>query len=142
MKVLALDLGDSWIGVAISDYLGMIARPYKTVPLASLEPDLKQIIKDEGIKTIVVGHPKTMRGTESEQTKKVASQREELQKKFPDITWVTWDERLSSKRALTTIKPPHKGGGDKKRVHAVAAAFILSSYLDYIHIHSKNNNSE
>ncbi len=36
MKILALDLGNSWTGVAISDALKIIARPYKTIATTNL----------------------------------------------------------------------------------------------------------
>ena len=54
-----------------------------------------------------------------------------LAEKFPEITWIMWDERLSSKRAQVA-----KVGGKKKKTsedklkeHAIAAAFILDLYL-------------
>ena len=71
MKILALDIGDKWTGTAVSDPLGIIARPYKTVETKELEIFLSETIGSENIEKIIVGYPKTMRGTESEQTKKI-----------------------------------------------------------------------
>lgn len=127
MKTLALDLGDAWIGTAISDELGITARPYRTIKPKELTEFIETITKSESIKTIVVGYPKTMRGTESEQTKKIVAQKEALQARFPDITWILWDERLSSKQAAG-IKPI-KNKEDKIAAHSIAAALILTSYL-------------
>jgi len=130
MKMLALDVGDKWTGSAISDPLGILARPYKTVSTAELEIFLSETIGSENIKKIVVGYPKTMRGTESEQTKKIKEVKEKLEKIFDAVPWVLWDERLSSKRAASVKKAKTKD--DKKMSHSVAAAFILDSYLTFV----------
>lgn len=99
MKIFALDLGDKWIGSAISDGLKMTSRPYESIAAEQIIPFIKKTLEQEYIDTIVVGYPKTMGGTESEQTKKIIAQKEELEALFPKVTWILWDERLSSKRA-------------------------------------------
>jgi len=129
MKILGLDLGDQWVGTAISDELGMFARPYKTVQLHELDNFLKTTIAEHNISTIIVGYPRTMRGTESDQTKKVREKKEELEKQYPAITWMLWDERLTSKQADKLKKAKTKE--EKIESHSIAAAFILSSYLDH-----------
>jgi len=127
MKILALDPGDRWIGIAISDPLGIIARPYETVDAKKLIPFLRTLFKEEQIGTVVVGYPKTLRGTQSEQTKKTLTQAAELKQAFPDIEWILWDERLTSQEAQRMARQsPTK---DKKLVHARAAAIILTAYL-------------
>ncbi len=129
MKILALDTGDVWTGVAISDGRAIIAQPYETIKANKLIDFLQTTLAKEQIETIVVGHPKTMRGTESEQTKKVVALVEQLKQQFPDISWVLWDERLTSKQAAALKKIKTKE--DKIKSHAIAAALILSSYLEY-----------
>ncbi len=129
MKIVALDVGDVWTGSAISDELGITARPYETVKTAELMPFLEDLIKNESIGTIVIGYPKTMSGTQSEQTKKVIAQKEKLKTAFPDINWALWDERLSSKQAAGIKKTKSKE--DKIASHSVAAAVILTGYLLY-----------
>ena len=136
MKILALDLGDQWVGIAISDTLHIIAKPYTTVSLKELSVFLTKTLKEESIDTIVVGYPQTLRGTESQQTKKIVAQKEVLEKDFPSLTWVLWDERLSSKHAQTVGKK-----GDKLHIHAKAAAVILDSYLLHLHFKREQNNS-
>lgn len=130
MRILGLDLGDKWVGTALSDPLGVIAKPYKTIPLDELPEFIAQLLTEQTIKTIVIGYPKTLKGTESEQTKKVVAQKEQLVQSFPDINFVLWDERLSSKRAEELKKGTSKQ--DKLKIHAKAAAFILDSYLSYL----------
>lgn len=132
MKTVALDIGDVWTGSAISDELGITARPHQTVKSIDLVTFLDNLIKNEPIDTIVVGHPKTMGGTESEQTKKVVLKKNELTSIFPQITWILWDERLSSKQASNIKKTKNKD--DKIASHSVAAAIILTNYLMYASI--------
>lgn len=127
MKVFALDLGDVWTGSAISDPLGITARPYKTILATQLIPFLQEVIPLEEITDIVIGLPKTMQGKDSAQTNKVVAQKQELEKLFPDITWHFWDERLSSKQAAHTKKAHTKE--DKRMAHSIAAAIILTGYL-------------
>jgi len=132
MKIIGLDLGDKWTGMAISDALGMFARPLKTIEAKTIMKALGELLTQERISTVVVGLPKTMKGTDSEQTKKVLEQFEALKTKFPQLTWVLWDERLTSKQATSLrISQGKKGTAEHKhQEHAVAAAFILQGYLD------------
>ena len=133
MKILALDIGDRWIGVAISDPLGILPRPYDTTKASDLYDFLEKVITKEHISTIVVGLPTTMRGTESEQTKKIISLTRELEEKFPHIQWKLWDERLTSKQAASIKSAKTKE--QKLQSHAIAAALILQTYLDYKRFH-------
>jgi putative Holliday junction resolvase len=133
MKILGLDIGDVWTGTALSDALGITARPHKTAETNKLVQFLTDLFKQENINTIVVGYPKTMKGTESDQTKKVVAAKEMLEKKFPEKTWILWDERLSSQRASSLKQARTKE--EKIQSHSVAAAFILGSYLDYLAFH-------
>lgn len=132
MKILALDIGDRWTGSAISDPLWLLARPYKTVETTELKSFLEKIIAKEQIDTIVVGHPKTLKGTTSQQTEKIEKATKELEQLFPTVTWKLWDERLTSKMASRTKKEKTKE--DKLHSHSIAAAFILDSYLSYLQI--------
>jgi putative holliday junction resolvase len=129
MKIVALDIGDVWTGVALSDPLHIIARPYTTIETQQLSAFITTLAEKESFSTVVVGYPKTMRGTESEQTRKIVAYKEQLAQQFPHYTWILWDERLSSKRAAHLKKTYSKE--DKLRAHALAAASILETYLQY-----------
>jgi putative holliday junction resolvase len=136
MRILALDLGDKWVGSAISDPLGITCKPLKTVELNALKSFLQQVLHEYNISVVVVGYPKTFSGTESDQTKKIVKLKEELEQEFvtvnfTDIKWVLWDERLSSKRALE-IQGGKYDSESKRQNHSLAAAFILQSYLDHL----------
>ncbi len=130
MKILALDLGDVWTGTAISDSLKMLARPYETVKTKDLETFLVDLFKKERISTVVVGHPKTLRGTDSDQTRTIVTMKEELEKNFPLLIWVLWDERNSSKQAQAIGVPRN----DKQKIHSIAAALVLETYLMHLEI--------
>ncbi|MGE0009329.1 MAG: Holliday junction resolvase RuvX [Candidatus Babeliales bacterium] len=130
MKLLGLDIGDQWTGIAISDDLHIIASPHHTVASKYLESTLTKLFGTEKIQTVVVGYPITMKGTESDQTRKVVAHKEELAQLFPFIEWVLWDERLSSKQA-NAIKHA-KTKEEKLKQHSMAAALILKSYLDHL----------
>ena len=125
MKILALDLGDAWVGTALSDALGILATPYQTVPFNELRPFLKTFFTKEKVATVVVGYPKTLKGTESEQTKKIIKEKELLEVEFPSYSWILWDERLTSKQAQQKMSPKDP----KQKVHSIAAALILETYL-------------
>lgn len=128
MKILALDLGDKHVGTAISDALGMFARPYQTTSADQLTAFLTQLFTKETIETIIIGYPRTLRGTKSEQTLKVEQHKLELEQLFPEKKFIFWDERLTSKSAEQHKKIKTKE--DKLNSHSIAAAIILSGYLD------------
>jgi putative holliday junction resolvase len=128
VKIAALDLGDAWIGIAIADPLGIVARPYKTIKPLELTDTIKTLYTQDNVTTIVVGDPQTLRGTASQQTLKTREQLVQLEQQFPAIQWVLWDERLTSKQAAGIQKGHTKE--EKQKQHAVAAALILRSYLD------------
>lgn len=128
-KIIALDLGDQWVGIAISDILQMLAKPYITVPAHELVLALTTLFKKEALEMVVVGYPKTMKGTHSKQTEKVLEIKDTLEKTFPEMQFILWDERLSSKRAdLLSHKKTKEAA---LQSHARAAAFILDSYLTF-----------
>lgn len=128
-KVLGLDPGDQWTGTAISDALGFTAKPLETIQTEELESWLAKILVKYSFKEIVIGYPLTLRGTQSEQTKKTIQLKETLATLFPQIKWTLWDERLTSKKAETLKRAKTKE--EKRQAHSIAAAFILQSYLDY-----------
>ncbi len=126
---MALDLGDAWVGTALTDPLRFFAKPYKTVATDQLETFLQETFAKEKISIVVVGYPKTMQGTESDQTRLVVATKEKLEAMFPAQQWVLWDERLSSKQARTMKNPKNKA--EKLEQHSIAAAIILGSYLPF-----------
>ena len=131
MKIIAFDLGDVHTGIARADELGFCAAPYTTVATKNLIAWIKQALIDKLFDTVVIGLPKTLKGTESQQTKKVIEYKENLEKLFPTVTWILWDERLTSKQARAL--KPKKIKQEKDKEHAIAAALILQGYLESLH---------
>ena len=131
-RVLGLDYGDSRIGLALSDPLKLIASPLKTISNKSSEfikKKLSDLIIDNDIELIVVGLPISMKGKETEQTKKVKLFIESI--KCFDIPIFTQDERLSSisaKKSLIIQKI--KTGQNKQLIDSTAAAIFLQQFLD------------
>ncbi len=130
-KIMALDLGDAWIGIAVTDITGMFARPVTTVATKDIDSVLAKLVRDEKIKTVIVGYPRTMKGGESDQTRKIIAQKERLAQTFPEQEFILWDERLSSQRAQA-LAPKKKSPEEKLKEHARAAAFILDSYTTFL----------
>ena len=68
MRILGLDLGSKTVGMAVSDYLGIIANPIGTLRIEenNLEQALelvKEEVKKQGAEKIVLGLPKNMNGS-------------------------------------------------------------------------------
>lgn len=140
-RIAALDLGDAWTGIALSDPTGTLAKPHTTVAANELVVALTTLLPEFNVATVVVGYPKTMKGAVSHQTQRVEKLFALLQKTFPAYQWILWDERLSSKRASAVQK--EQGGKNfqeqRRKSHAIAAAFILDSYLTFLHAQQQDS---
>ena len=132
-RILALDYGEKRVGLAISDIMKIIAKPFKTLSNTSdksIINELKIIIVEKSIEKIVVGLPTTMNNQESKQTKIVNQFIDQL-KTAVDIPVISYDERLTSieaKRSL--ISQGIKTGYNKGAVDMTAAAIFLQNHLD------------
>ena len=133
MKILALDLGDKWVGLAISDPSRRHSFPLRTIEAAQLNNLLPKIVAEEQVCCIVYGLPFTLKGTIGSQLQKVENQIAAF-KKCPvlqNLEWVGIDERFSSQGALHVLHQQNKKiGNNKTKEHAVVAALLLQSYLD------------
>src|SRR5215469_12803336 len=133
MRVMALDVGDKTIGVAVSDALLLTAQARPTLRRKNLKSDLEAlrlIVAENEVHEIVVGQPLHMDGKPSAQSDKVARFAEEL-RKVVDLPIVFWDERLTSFEAEQHLE--EMGMNWRKRrdhVDKIAAMIILQNYLD------------
>jgi len=132
--VLALDVGDRTIGVAVSDALGVAAHPVETIRRTKLAVDLERIaslVREREATEVVVGLPRMMDGSLGIQAEKVQAFADAL---IPEISVpvTLWDERLSTVAAERALIA---SGLTRKRrkgvVDQVAAVFFLQGYLDY-----------
>src|SRR5207237_6994050 len=98
MRVMALDVGEKTIGVAISDALLLTAQARPTIQRKDLKSDidlLRRLAEENEVHEIVVGQPLHMDGKESRQSQKVARFADEV-RKILNIPIIFWDERLTS----------------------------------------------
>jgi len=130
-RIMGVDFGDSRIGVALSDPLGIMATPLKIINRTEEEKDISaliDIINENEVGSVVIGLPISMDGTLGKQAEKVKEFAGELGKKI-DIPVEFKDERLSTVVAKNLVREARKTDR-KTRYDAAAAALILQSYLD------------
>ena len=134
-RILGIDYGSSKIGLALSDPLKIIAKPFETIDNISDEKSLKIIcsmIDEYFISEIVIGLPITLKNSFSKQTSIVEKFIELLKEKL-SIKITVVDERLSSIEAKKSlIQQGVKTGLNKKEIDKTAAALFLQSYLNTI----------
>ena len=131
-RVMGIDFGEVKIGVAISDPLKMISSPYVTINRKKT-PDyiseIKKIVEDKNVESIVVGYPLTLSGNKSKQTQLTESFINQLERSL-DAMIYTCDERLSSQEAQRYLKEKGvKIGYNKEKVDQISASIILSQFL-------------
>ncbi len=120
MSIIAIDFWKKrvWIAVAVE----WIAIPHKIIERHLILQEIKKIIKDRNVSTIVLWDPLNMDWSISETSKKVREFSDSLSSLFPNIKIILLDERLSSFEAsFVNDKIWEKDD--------IAASIILSSYL-------------
>lgn len=134
-RIVAFDIGDKRIGVALSDPFGEYAIPsdtyFRSGDLTKDVQAVADIASREGAGVIVCGLPLNADGTESVQTVKTARFIEAL-KRVSALPVVTEDERYTTKEArqtLVSIGVSTKKDKRKKNIDSIAAAYILEGYL-------------
>ena len=130
-RYLAVDFGDVRIGLALSDPLKIISSSYKTLKNTGLEnilSELKDIIINEEVELIVLGHPLGLDGNKTEKTLQVEQFYEKL--KETGIPVKLYDESFSTVRAHRIIHDMgKKTGKNKEMVDMLAAQVILEDYM-------------
>ncbi len=133
MRILALDIGEKRIGLAISDEMGLLAHPVKTLKWENKEKlvsDLEQIIREKNIIELVIGMPYNMKGLYSKKTEEIQEIKNFLASTLK-ISIVEEDERLTTKMAERTLHDlGKKPSRNRDKIDQIAAMHILQSYLD------------
>ncbi len=133
-RILGIDFGERRIGVAVSDSNGWIAQGLDTIEAS--EPEIVlgkvgELILEHEVRTVVIGLPMNMDGTESAMAKTVQAFAEKIEDRTGcDV--IRWDERLTSaaaERAMAEMERPSRRR--KTEIDRIAATLILQSYLDY-----------
>jgi putative Holliday junction resolvase len=137
-RILALDVGERRVGVAISDEKQILARSLTVVHRRSKAQDfetLAQLVREHAVSAIVVGLPLDADGTEGQQARRCRRYAAALSETLVAQQLVTplifYDESLSTVDAAEImIASGRKRRDRRRRIDAVAAAVILQSYLD------------
>lgn len=128
-KIMALDVGTKRIGVALSDYLHVIAVPNVCIQRKPEEKAIEEIIKiakENNVEKIVVGLPKNMDGTIGDQAKDCI----EFSQKIIGFDIILEDERLTSEEAEERLRERKVDfRKNKGLVDIESACVILEQYL-------------
>ena len=131
--VLALDLGEKLVGVAISDERLVTARrlpPLKRSNWKKLLQDVRNLLERFDAQTVVVGLPLRMDGTEGDAAENVRRVALNLARSVPQRVYLQ-DERLTSLAAIENLKAEGlKADEIPSLIDGEAAALILRDFLD------------
>jgi len=133
MRVLAVDPGERKIGLAISDPVGVVARPLATFDHESRGADAARIVAvaaEHGVELILVGQALEASG----EVGPAARHAEYLATSIRELTALPvllHDESLSTQTAREAMLVSGRRRQDRHTlIHAASAAAILQSYLD------------
>ena len=137
MRALGLDFGTVRIGVAVSDEKMQLASALTTIEYPKnnyqyVIDQLRLIIKRYEINLIILGYPLLPDGTKRDITLLVESFKARLNKAFPNIKVVLYDESNSTKETITNLKETVelKMSQIKKIKDKLSAQRILQSYIE------------
>ena len=132
-RILAIDYGKKRTGLAVTDELQLIAGGLTTVPTTELVNYILDYVKKEPVERVVVGLPKQMNNTPSENMCRIEPFVNRMRKLLPDIPIEYHDERFTSVLAHQAILASGIGKmarRNKELVDEVSATIILQSYME------------
>ncbi len=133
LRVLALDVGDVRIGVALSDETGTLASGLVTLRSAGPKKDAQAVaalVREHLAAEVVVGLPLRLDGTLGSRGEQIVAFVERLRRVLR-VPVVTRDERLTSVAADERLAEAGVKRRDRKaRIDQAAAALILQEHLD------------
>ena len=137
--MLGIDYGARRIGLALSDASGTLASPWRMLQRPASERETVRMIvteidalvaADEGLDAVVVGWPRRLDGSPTDQTALTEAFAQSL-REHTRLPVVLQDERLSSAEAESRLARREKDWRKRKQqLDAAAAAVILQDYLD------------
>lgn len=135
MRILSLDLGTKSLGVCVSDEMNIIGIPVENFMFENGDytqaiDRVEKLVKEYGVGTILVGHPKRQDGTKSEMTLIAESFFETLTQLLPRITIKLFDERYSTVRGIELLENKYSDPEDIKKNKDMAAAYVM--LVDYL----------
>ena len=129
MRVLALDIGEVRVGIAVSDPTGRVASPVTVLPAQEVLAHAVTF-EDWEPELLVCGLPRTLAGEEGPQAERIRAQAEKIARSC-GLPLEFEDERLSSAEAKRILK--EQGLSERAmrgKVDSVAAGLFLQSWLD------------
>ncbi len=133
MVALALDIGETRIGIAISDRTGRVAMPLKVMPaqdVVALSRPFRMLVEDHEPDILVCGLPRTLAGEEGPQAERVKEVALGVSRSL-GLPLHFVDERMSSREAKRILR--EQGLSEKQmrgKVDMVAASLFLQAWLD------------
>lgn len=137
MRVLALDIGEVRIGVAVSDPTGRVASPVCVLPaneVLGCAAPFRRVLSDWEPELLVCGLPRTLAGQEGPQAARIRAQAEQVAATC-GLPLEFADERLSSAESKRILR--RQGLTERSmrgKVDMVAASLFLQSWLDARHV--------
>jgi len=142
VRLIAVDVGERRIGLALSDPTATLARPLKVLTVPRVEKTgakgvivvAKEILtlekEEDGLAGVVVGLPVSLTGQAHSQTQYVLRFVESL-RNYTELPIYLQDERLSSHEAESRLAEHERDWRQRKaRLDAASAAVILQDFLD------------
>ena len=135
MRKLGIDYGDSRVGLAITDELGITAQGLETVYHKGNDKivlkRLEELLQNYDVDTFVIGMPYNMNGTKTQRAEVTEKFIHKLKCKFNKIKIVTIDERLTTVAAHKTMNFLNIIKYKKKDiVDTISAVYILETYIN------------
>jgi putative Holliday junction resolvase len=137
--VLGIDYGARRIGLALSDATATLASPWRMLHRPPSEAGTMRLLiaeiaalqrEEDGLEAVVVGWPRRLDGSPTDQTPVVETFAQSLKAKI-DVPVILQDERLSSTEAESRLARRERDWRKRKQLlDAAAAAVILQDYLD------------
>lgn len=141
MRILALDVGEKNIGVAISDELGWTAQALPSLRRQTKDRDtcaIANIVEEKCVTGIVVGMPVSLDGSLGKKAREVAGFVEDLKRRL-SLPIKVWDERFTSVQAeRVMLEADLSRKKRKKKIDQLSAQLILQSYLDAKNVRENN----
>lgn len=130
-RLLCIDFGLKYIGLAVADYPGITARTLETIR-ADRQDALQviaQVVADEKVTKFLLGFP--FSDTEGEIHRRIREFADRLAQRFPTIPVELTDESYSSIEADELVEQTGLGRKQKQRSQdSQAAKIVLLRYLD------------
>ena len=134
MRVLALDVGEKRIGVALSDPTGTLASTVGVIERKGLALDVQAVIHlatEREAEAILLGNPLSLSGEIGPQARRILRFSEGLQQ-VSTLPVLLWDERYSTVDAGQRLAEAGiRGRRQRQKIDASAAAVFLQEYLDH-----------